>query len=119
MQQKRIEWVDTARFFAMIAVMANHTQFMTAKLDSFVAPFYLNMFSFAAGYVYVHRAGFAAFFRKKLRQLFLPWLFLSLLGIVLGLGITGIWLGILADQISRYLFAMLRFRKGDWVNLKI
>ena len=84
MQQKRIEWVDTARFFAMIAVMANHTQFMTAKLDSFVAPFYLNMFSFAAGYVYVHRAGFAAFVRKKLRQLFLPWLFLSLLVIVLG-----------------------------------
>ena len=84
MQQKRIEWVDTARFFAMIAVMANHTQFMTAKLDSFVAPCYLNMFSFAAGYVYVHRAGFAAFFRKKLRQLFLPWLCLSLLVIVLG-----------------------------------
>ncbi len=46
-------------------------------------------------------------------------LFSWLLGIVLGLGITGIWLGILADQISRYLFAMFRFRKGEWVNIRI
>ena len=69
MEQKRITWVDTARFFAMLAVMANHTQYTTAKLDSFVAPFYLNMFSFAAGYVYVHRAGFGKFFRRKLQQL--------------------------------------------------
>lgn len=84
MEQKRITWVDTARFFAMLAVMANHTQYTTAKLDSFVAPFYLNMFSFAAGYVYVHRAGFGKFFRRKLQQLFVPWLCLSLLTIGLG-----------------------------------
>ncbi len=37
----------------------------------------------------------------------------------LGLGMVGIWLGVLADQISRYLFGMLRFRAGKWVNIKI
>ena len=36
MDKKRIDWVDTARFFCMLAVMANHTQFTNAKLDSFV-----------------------------------------------------------------------------------
>ena len=83
MDKKRIGWVDTARFFCMLAVMANHTQFTSAKLDSFVEPFFLNMFTFAAGYVYTHRPGFGAFFRKKLRQLFVPWLLLSTLTIAL------------------------------------
>ena len=82
MEQKRIEWVDTARFFAMLAVMTNHTQFSTDRFDSFVTPFYLNIFSFAAGYVYCHRAGFSRFFRKKVQQLFIPWLCLSVLSIV-------------------------------------
>lgn len=40
-------------------------------------------------------------------------------GYVLGLGMTGIWLGILADQISRFLFASIRFRMGKWINIKI
>lgn len=40
-------------------------------------------------------------------------------GYTLGLGITGIWLGVLADQISRFLFATIRFSKGKWVNIKI
>ena len=40
-------------------------------------------------------------------------------GYVLGFGIEGIWLGVLADQVSRYLFASIRFRQGKWVNIKI
>ena len=83
MDKKRIDWVDTARFFCMLAVMANHTQYTSPKLDSFVEPFFLNMFTFAAGYVYTHRPGFGCFFRKKLQQLFLPWLCLSTLTIIL------------------------------------
>lgn len=34
-------------------------------------------------------------------------------------GIIGIWMGILADQVSRYLFASTRFKQGNWVNIKI
>lgn len=37
----------------------------------------------------------------------------------LGIGMVGIWLGVLADQISRFLFASIRFRQGKWVNIKI
>ncbi len=42
-----------------------------------------------------------------------------LFGYTLGLGITGIWLGVLFDQISRYLFATVRFKAGKWVQIKI
>lgn len=42
-----------------------------------------------------------------------------LLGIVLGLGMVGIWLGVLADQISRFLFASIRFKQGKWTKIRI
>ena len=38
---------------------------------------------------------------------------------VLHLGIQGIWMGIIADQISRFVGLWTRFRKGDWVNIEI
>lgn len=37
----------------------------------------------------------------------------------LGLGLNGIWLGILADQISRFTFSSIRFRSGVWTKVKI
>lgn len=40
-------------------------------------------------------------------------------GYLIGWGIVGIWLGILADQISRYLFGSIRFRQGKWTKIKI
>ena len=40
-------------------------------------------------------------------------------GYVLGIGIIGIWIGVLADQISRFLFASIRFARGKWVKIKI
>ena len=42
-----------------------------------------------------------------------------LCGYMLGIGIIGIWLGVLADQVSRFLFASIRFRQGKWVKIKI
>lgn len=40
-------------------------------------------------------------------------------GYVLGWGIVGIWLGVLGDQVSRYLFASTRFKAGKWTKIKI
>ena len=40
-------------------------------------------------------------------------------GYVLGWGIIGIWIGVVADQLSRFLFGSIRFKKGKWVNIKI
>ncbi len=40
-------------------------------------------------------------------------------GYVLGFGIVGIWLGVLGDQISRFIFASVRFKAGKWTEIKI
>lgn len=40
-------------------------------------------------------------------------------GFLLGWGIVGIWLGILGDQLSRYILASIRFKAGKWVEIKI
>ncbi len=38
---------------------------------------------------------------------------------VFGWGLAGVWLGILADQLSRFIMVALRFKQGKWVNFKI
>nr|WP_300839099.1 MATE family efflux transporter [uncultured Acetatifactor sp.] len=40
-------------------------------------------------------------------------------GYVLGRGITGIWIGVIADQLSRFILASIRFRQGKWTEIKI
>lgn len=40
-------------------------------------------------------------------------------GYLLGMGIIGIWFGVVADQLSRFLFASVRFRQGKWTEIKI
>ncbi len=40
-------------------------------------------------------------------------------GYTLGLGIEGIWLGVFADQLGRFIFATIRFRQGKWVQIKV
>ncbi len=40
-------------------------------------------------------------------------------GYTLGLGINGVWMGILADQVSRFIFGSVRFRAGKWTKIKI
>ncbi len=40
-------------------------------------------------------------------------------GYWLGMGIMGIWFGVVADQLSRFLFASTRFRRGKWTEIRI
>ena len=40
-------------------------------------------------------------------------------GFVLGFGIIGIWMGVLADQASRFILSAIRFKAGKWVEIKI
>jgi Na+-driven multidrug efflux pump len=35
------------------------------------------------------------------------------------LGLTGIWLGVLSDQVSRFVLLRHRFEKGEWTQLHI
>ena len=40
-------------------------------------------------------------------------------GYILHWGIIGIWMGVLADQVSRFLMASIRFWQGKWTKIKI
>ena len=42
-----------------------------------------------------------------------------LFGYTFGLGIAGIWMGVVGDQVARYIFATIRFKAGKWVNIRI
>ena len=42
-----------------------------------------------------------------------------LCGFVLGWGMVGIWLGIVADQLSRFMFGSIRFAMGKWTKITI
>lgn len=42
-----------------------------------------------------------------------------LFGYVFGMGIAGIWMGVIGDQVARYIFAVIRFKAGKWVNISI
>ncbi len=40
-------------------------------------------------------------------------------GYIMGWGIYGIWLGVLGDQMLRYILGAIRFKRGKWVKIKI
>lgn len=40
-------------------------------------------------------------------------------GYALGFGINGVWMGILADQVSRFIFGSVRFKQGRWTSIRI
>jgi Na+-driven multidrug efflux pump len=45
--------------------------------------------------------------------------FSYIFGYMLGFGINGVWMGILADQVSRFIFGSVRFKQGKWTRIKI
>ena len=45
--------------------------------------------------------------------------FSYMFGYILGFGINGVWMGILADQVSRFIFGTVRFKQGKWTKIKI
>ncbi|MBR5597728.1 MAG: acyltransferase family protein [Lachnospiraceae bacterium] len=83
MQKKRVIWVDIAKFICIFCVMNSHLESKTKILFSFYVPFYLSLFFFCSGYVYRGNERFSVFFRKKVKQLFVPWLVFSNLNILL------------------------------------
>ena len=42
-----------------------------------------------------------------------------ILSSVLSFGLHGIWLGVLSDQLSRFVLLSLRYRKGEWTKINI
>lgn len=41
------------------------------------------------------------------------------MGYVFGLGLLGVWMGVMADQLSRFILTTWRFKSGKWTSVKI
>ena len=78
MKEQRTEWIDIAKFIGIISIMAMHSDARTKPLDLFTAPYFLNIFYFASGYVYRSGEKFFNFIKKKAKTLLLPWLIFGL-----------------------------------------
>lgn len=82
-QSKRVFWIDIVKYICIMWVMLSHLESNTDLLETFYRPFFLNGFFFASGYVYYHKDEFNHFFVKKIKGLFVPWLFFSVFNIIL------------------------------------
>lgn len=58
---------------------------------------------------------FASLISVTLIRSLVTWLLVS----VFALGLHGVWIGVLADQLSRFTFLSIRFQQGRWVELQI
>jgi fucose 4-O-acetylase-like acetyltransferase len=81
---KRIEWVDIAKFICALFVIIIHLESNTSLLGKFYEPFLLNGFLFLSGYTFRFRDGFPSFLARKIRQLLIPWLFFGLMIVISG-----------------------------------
>lgn len=43
----------------------------------------------------------------------------GLAGGIINLGLIGIWIGVLSDQVSRFIFFATRYHRGKWINIEI
>ena len=78
---KRIAWLDIAKYICIMAVMLEHLESTTDELGCFFSPFFVLCFFAAAGYTHRACQPPKAFFVKKLRTLFVPWLIFSVFDI--------------------------------------
>ena len=59
---------------------------------------------------------FASLMSVTIIRTFITW---SLSGGIINLGLTGIWIGVLSDQFSRFCFLSIRFKQGKWTEISI
>ena len=81
--KKRIVWIDIAKYICIMCVMNSHLESSTNTLLAIYEPFFLTLFFFSSGYVYRFSNNFPVFLRKKVSQLFVPWLFFSVVNILI------------------------------------
>lgn len=81
MAKKRVYWVDVMKYICIMCVVITHLESYTSLVYNFYAPFFLNGFFFASGYVYKHNDDFGSFICGKLRYILWPWFLLSMFNI--------------------------------------
>lgn len=79
----RIEWVDVCKFICIFFVIMTHFSFVTNEIMNFYRPFFLYLFFFLSGYFFKKDEHFLNLMKKKFKTVFIPWLFFSVLIIIL------------------------------------
>lgn len=79
----RIDWVDVLKFFGMFAICVGHLGEPAGLAPPFVYRYHVHLFFFAAGLFALKHCeeGFGRFCLRKVRALYLPYLFFSLLSV--------------------------------------
>ena len=79
--KKRIDWIDVLKYLSIMTVILEHLEATCDELSVLYTPWFLEIFFFSAGYVHRAHQDTKAFFVKKIRGLFVPWLVFSFLDI--------------------------------------
>ncbi|MCR5098302.1 MAG: acyltransferase family protein [Lachnospiraceae bacterium] len=77
MEKKRINWIDMAKGYGILAVFIGH-MVQSSALGLFVYSFHLPLFFFLSGYLFKADDGFGSFIKKKSRSILLPYFTLGL-----------------------------------------
>lgn len=90
-QQKiRLEWVDVLRALAILFVVYGH-RVPTVWFSAFFNPIKMPLFFALSGYLFhIKPGGDIVYFKKTLKSLIIPWLFLGLVPLLLSLPLMGL-----------------------------
>lgn len=80
--KKRIEWIDFGKGICILFVIISHFSCCPYKMRIFFSPFFLSFFFFLSGYNF-KCDNFKPMIIKKSKQLLVPWLFFSIIEILL------------------------------------
>lgn len=71
-KNKRITWVDSAKFICISFVLFSHMEYVPTVLQCVFKPFFLTGFFFLTGYVFNEKKSFKDFFIGRVKTIFLP-----------------------------------------------
>ncbi|MDY7989745.1 acyltransferase family protein [Paenibacillus polymyxa] len=80
---KRLDWVDSARGIAIIAVFCGHFITPDRRLEIFCYSFHLQLFFLISGFFFKHNLTFKAFLLGQTKRLLIPLIFFGILNILL------------------------------------
>lgn len=91
-ESKRLPWVDVARGYGILAVIASHV-LAGHPLSQWLFTFHVPLFFFLSGFLFRDGKPFAAFLKGKVRRLLVPYFALSFGIVLMETAVGGYWQG--------------------------
>ena len=83
---KRIEYIDFARGFAMLLCIIGHAG-VTGLVRGYIYSYHMPLFFIISGMVYKNKDSIGNFIQKKSKELFIPYIFWSIVWLVFWWGV--------------------------------